>query len=62
MLQAFPNSDVIVFGHLHVPCDLHLRKILFNPGSTSTWPRTSHTTFELLHPDEVEHPMVKLSP
>lgn len=51
MLQTFPEVDVIVFGHLHVPYNLHLDgKLLFNPGSASVpWPRTAPATFGLLH-------------
>ena len=51
MLMTFPDVDVIVFGHLHVPCSLHLEgKLLFNPGSTCyPWPRGSTPTFGLLH-------------
>jgi putative phosphoesterase len=51
MLQTFPDVDVIVFGHLHVPYKLHLDgKLLFNPGSSSfPWPRGSPATFGLLH-------------
>lgn len=51
MLQTFPDADVIVFGHLHVPCNFHLEgKLLFNPGSTSyPWPRGDPATVGLLH-------------
>jgi putative phosphoesterase len=51
MLQAFPDADVIVFGHLHVPCNFLLGgKLLFNPGSTSyPWPRGDPATVGLLH-------------
>jgi len=54
MLRAFPQADVIVFGHLHVPCNLHLEgKLLFNPGSTSyPWPRNELPTYGLLYIDE----------
>lgn len=50
MLLTFPNTDVIVFGHLHVPSNLHIDgKLLFNPGSTSyPWPRSDPPTFGLL--------------
>jgi putative phosphoesterase len=50
MLYTFPDADVIVFGHLHVPCILHLEgKLLFNPGSTSyPWPRGDPATVGLL--------------
>jgi predicted phosphodiesterase len=36
MLQAFPQADVIVFGHLHKALNMQLEgKLVFNPGSTS---------------------------
>lgn len=51
MLRTFPEADVIVFGHLHVPCNFHIDgKLLFNPGSTaSPWPRSEPPTFGLLY-------------
>ncbi len=51
MLQAFPDADVIVFGHLHVPGNFHMEgKLLFNPGSASyPWPRSELATFGLLY-------------
>jgi len=57
-LEAFPQADVIVFGHLHVPCNFHLEgRLLFNPGSTSyPWPRNMPATFGLLHLDVGEAP------
>jgi putative phosphoesterase len=53
LLQAFPAVDVIVFGHLHVPCNFRLKgKLFFNPGSTSyPWPRGDPATLGLLHID-----------
>jgi putative phosphoesterase len=53
LLQAFPAKHVIVFGHLHVPCNFHLEgKLLFNPGSTSyPWPRGDPATVGLLRVD-----------
>jgi putative phosphoesterase len=58
MLQAFPNADVIVFGHLHVPCNFRLdEKLLFNPGTTSyPWPRGDPATIGLLHINEAKEP------
>lgn len=58
MLQAFPDVDVIVFGHLHVPCNLHLEgKLLFNPGSTSfPWPRNEPASLGLIHIEEGKEP------
>ncbi|MGE5123191.1 MAG: metallophosphoesterase family protein [Acidobacteriaceae bacterium] len=64
MLQAFPQAEVIVFGHLHVPCNFHLQgKLLFNPGSTSyPWPRAEPPTFGLLHVDEGIAPRGEIIP
>jgi hypothetical protein len=36
--RRFPEADIVVFGHSHVPCD-HLGldgQVLFNPGSATT--------------------------
>jgi len=58
MLQTFPSEDVIVFGHLHMPFNLHLGgKLLFNPGSTSSpWPKDAPATFGLLHMENSKEP------
>ena len=54
MLQAFPKVDVIVFGHLHIPCNLSLEgKLLFNPGSASVpRSRADPPTIGLLYIEE----------
>src|SRR4030042_287434 len=59
MLHMFPDVDVIVFGHLHQPCNIHLDgKLLLNPGSTSfPWPRGSPATLGLLHLEQGEEPL-----
>ena len=59
MLREFPTADVIVFGHLHVPCNFRLEgKLLFNPGSTSyPWPRYEPPTFGLLHLEQGNIPL-----
>ncbi len=58
MLQGFPDADVIVFGHLHVPCSFQLDgKLLFNPGSASyPWPRSDPATFGLLYLEQGKPP------
>lgn len=58
MLATFPDVDVIVFGHLHVPCSIHTRgKLLFNPGSTSyPFPRRYPPTFGLLYIEPGKEP------
>jgi len=59
MLQTFPDVDVIVFGHLHVPCNLRIHgTLLFNPGSTSyPWPRNDPPTFGLLTLEQGKEPI-----
>ncbi len=59
MLGTFPDVDVIVFGHLHVPCSLHMEgKLLFNPGSTCyPWPRGSIPTYGLLQLERGKEPV-----
>ncbi len=54
MLDTFHDVDVIVFGHLHLPCNFHINgKLLFNPGTTSyPWPRGDPATFGLLYLDQ----------
>ena len=58
MLLTFPNVDVIVFGHTHMPCNLYLEgKLLFNPGSTSLpWPRGDPPTCGLLYLEQGQQP------
>jgi len=58
MLQTFPDMDVIVFGHLHEPCNIHLEgKLLFNPGSTSyPYPWGDPAAFGLLHLEPGKEP------
>jgi putative phosphoesterase len=58
ILATFPDADVIVFGHLHVPCSFRIEgKLLFNPGSTSyPYPRSYPPTFGLLHLEPGKEP------
>jgi putative phosphoesterase len=58
MLRTFPDVDVIVFGHLHVPCNFHIQgKLLFNPGSTAfPWPKGEPPTFGLLYLEQGKQP------
>jgi putative phosphoesterase len=64
MLDTFPDADVIVFGHLHTPCNFHLEgKLLFNPGSTSyPWPRSDPATVGLLYLSEGKQPQGEIIP
>jgi putative phosphoesterase len=58
ILATFPDADVIVFGHLHVPCSFRIDgKLLFNPGSTCyPFPRSYPPTFGLLHLEPSKEP------
>ncbi len=51
MLQTYPDMDVIIFGHIHVPFNILIDgKLLFNPGSTSSPALPgAPATFGLLH-------------
>lgn len=62
VLQAFPEADVVVFGHLHLPYNVSLEeKLLFNPGSTSLpWPRGSTPTCGLLYLEGGQKPKGKI--
>ena len=48
---AFPQAQVVVFGHLHVAGILHVEgKLLLNPGSASCpFPRSLKPSVALLH-------------
>ena len=50
LLHTFPDTDVIVFGHGHIPLNSTIeRKLLFNPGSPHV-PKTGLSpTIGLLH-------------
>ncbi len=62
MLLTFPDAQVIIFGHLHVPCSIHIDgKLLFNPGSTSfPYPRDEPPTFGLLHLEHGKEPLAEI--
>ncbi|HEY1467344.1 MAG TPA: metallophosphoesterase family protein [Acidimicrobiales bacterium] len=46
LARRFPEADVVVFGHSHVPCDeIGVEgQILFNPGSATTRRSQPHCT------------------
>jgi hypothetical protein len=45
--RRFPEADIVVFGHSHVPCDEVGvdGQILFNPGSATTRRAQPNCTF-----------------
>ena len=47
MAAAFPDTDVLVFGHSHIPWDTtaHTGLRLLNPGSPTDRRRQPHATF-----------------
>jgi putative phosphoesterase len=58
MRLTFPDVDVIVFGHVHVACNIQLDgQLVFNPGSTSyPWPRSDPPSFGLLFLEQGQPP------
>lgn len=50
MQRSFPNSDAVVFGHSHEPCNLRTPGgvLLFNPGSPTERRRAPQHTIGLL--------------
>lgn len=54
MHQQFPEADVVVFGHSHIPWDAvgHGGQVLFNPGSPTERRRQPHRTAGLLRLDD----------
>lgn len=49
MRDRFPEADLVVFGHSHIPMDLTADGIrVFNPGSATDKRRESHRTLGLL--------------
>lgn len=50
MRRRFPDADLVVFGHSHIPLDQDSEGIrLFNPGSPTDRRRQPHGTLGLLH-------------
>lgn len=49
MRDRFPDADLVVFGHSHIPMDLTADGIrVFNPGSATDKRREPHRTLGLL--------------
>jgi hypothetical protein len=51
MHRRFPDADIVVFGHSHVPINEVgvQRQVLFNPGSATQRRSQPHRTFGRLH-------------
>ncbi|HEY9869040.1 MAG TPA: metallophosphoesterase family protein [Candidatus Obscuribacterales bacterium] len=50
MTKRFPNADLIIFGHSHIPVnERHGAVLLFNPGSPTDRRRQPSCTMGLLH-------------
>ncbi len=64
VLHTFPQADVIIFGHLHMPFNFHRAgKLLFNPGSSSyPQPRSEPPSIGLLHIDPPGKPRGEIIP
>ena len=47
MAKAYPDTDVLVFGHSHIPWDAHAKNglRLLNPGSPTDRRRQPHCTY-----------------
>ena len=49
MRRRFPDADVVVFGHSHIPIDVEADGMrLFNPGSPTWKRRQPHATYGVL--------------
>ena len=50
MARRFPDRDLVVFGHSHIPWDTvgHAGQVLFNPGSPTERRRQPHRTAGVL--------------
>jgi putative phosphoesterase len=49
--RAFENeyTDIIIFGHSHIPfCGIHLGRLLFNPGSPTDKRRNTYYSFGMI--------------
>ena len=55
MRRRFPNADLVVFGHSHIPMDLSADGVrVFNPGSPTDRRRQPYGTFGILDIDSAE--------
>ena len=50
MRRRFPDADVVVFGHSHIPWNAETEgQLLFNPGSPTWKRRQAAPTYGVLH-------------
>ncbi|SEG65835.1 hypothetical protein SAMN04489712_108140 [Thermomonospora echinospora] len=53
MRRRFPDADLVVFGHSHIPMDERGEDLrIFNPGSPTDRRRQPHGTVGVLHIEE----------
>ncbi len=63
MRAAFPDADLVVFGHSHIPLDARDGGFrIFNPGSPTDRRRQPHGTFGVLQIDSGVLADVRLVP
>jgi putative phosphoesterase len=63
MRAAFPDADLVVFGHSHIPLDAADGGFrIFNPGSPTDRRRQPHGTFGVLRIDSGELVEMRLVP
>jgi uncharacterized protein len=63
MRAAFPDAELVVFGHSHIPLDARDgRFAIFNPGSPTDRRRQPHGTFGVLQIDSGSLADVRLVP
>ncbi len=67
MRRRFPDADVVVFGHSHIPWNAPGREgqLLFNPGSPTDRRRQLHHTIGVLEMDRgrvLAHDVVVVDP
>jgi putative phosphoesterase len=54
MRRLFPNADLVVFGHSHIPMDVTDGVRIFNPGSPTDRRRQPHGTLGVLRIEDAQ--------
>ncbi|PSL55734.1 hypothetical protein B0I31_10425 [Saccharothrix carnea] len=63
MRRRFPEADLVVFGHSHIPMDVTGDGVrVFNPGSPTDRRRQPHGTIGLLDIEDGELPAARIVP